>query len=254
MIPKVIHYCWFGKNKIPDQYKTFMKTWEEYCPDYEIVQWNENNFDVSSNPYCMEAYKAGQWAFVSDYARLKIIYEEGGIYLDTDVELVRNIDALLQNKAYIGFQNDYEVNTGLGFGAERHNPAIGTMLAMYGHRHFADNNGGYDRVPCPATNTAALLACGLKNGKTGSRQIQRLDGITIYPEEYFNPMNWNNGKIQLTENTYTIHHYAGSWSSAQTKKMARIKKIMPDWVLRGHDNKVAQKDIEKVMKGLAGRG
>jgi len=253
MIPKVIHYCWFGKNKIPDLYKTYMNTWKKYCHEYEVIQWNEDNFDVCSNEYCKQAYETKQWAFVSDFARLKIIYEYGGIYLDTDVELIKNIDDLLLNKAYIGFQNEYEVNTGLGFGAEKHNDAIKSMLEMYNDRSFVDDNRKYNRIPCPATNTVALFAHGLKNGRRNSTQIQYLDDITVYPEEYFNPMNRNNGKVRLTEKTYTVHHYSGSWSSGQTKRLSRVKKVIPNWMLRCHDNKVAKKDIETIKTSLGGR-
>lgn len=246
MIPKVIHYCWFGKNEMPPQYKAFIESWKKYCPEYQIVQWDEENFDIDSNQYCKQAYDAKQWAFVSDYARLKIIYENGGIYLDTDVELVKSMDNLLGNKAFIGFQNDYEVNTGLGFGAEKHNEAIKSMLSMYNSRRFIGKNGEYNRIPCPATNTVALIPYGLKIGPINSMTIQLLKDIAIYPEEYFNPMNRNNGKINVTDNTYTIHHYAGSWSSGKSKKLSKIKKVMPDWFLRAHDNKIAKKDIKEI--------
>ena len=192
MIPKVIHYCWFGKKELPTQYKEYMKSWKKYCPDFHIVQWNEDNFDINSNQYCRQAYDSKQWAFVSDFARLKIIYENGGIYLDTDVELVKTIDDLLTNKAFIGFQNAYEVNTGLGFGAEQHNEAVKEMLSLYEHRKFISINGEYNKIPCPATNTVALMNCGLKIGSSGSQDIQYLTDITVYPEVYFNPMNRNN--------------------------------------------------------------
>ena len=154
MIPKVIHYCWFGKKELPTQYKEYMKSWKKYCPDFHIVQWNEDNFDINSNQYCRQAYDSKQWAFVSDFARLKIIYENGGIYLDTDVELVKTIDDLLTNKAFIGFQNAYEVNTGLGFGAEQHNEAVKEMLSLYEHRKFISINGEYNKIPCPAVLSA----------------------------------------------------------------------------------------------------
>lgn len=231
---------------MPPQYKAFIESWKKYCPEYQIVQWDEENFDIDSNQYCKQAYDAKQWAFVSDYARLKIIYENGGIYLDTDVELVKSMDNLLGNKAFIGFQNDYEVNTGLGFGAEKHNEAIKSMLSMYNSRRFIGKNGEYNRIPCPATNTVALIPYGLKIGPINSMTIQLLKDIAIYPEEYFNPMNRNNGKINVTDNTYTIHHYAGSWSSGKSKKLSKIKKVMPDWFLRAHDNKIAKKDIKAI--------
>ena len=117
MIPKVIHYCWFGRNELPEKHKEYIATWKKYCPDYEIVEWNEDNFDVSCNQYCAEAYSAKKWAFVSDYARLKIIYDNGGIYFDTDVEVIKNMSPLVFNDiGFLGFQNSMEITTGLGFG------------------------------------------------------------------------------------------------------------------------------------------
>ena len=120
MIPKIINYCWFGKNPLPTSVKKCINSWKKYCPDYKIIQWDETNFDVKSNMFVKEAYEAKAWAFVSDYARLKVKYENGGIYFDTDVELVKNLDFLLKNSAYIGIQqSEYLCNTGLGFGAEK---------------------------------------------------------------------------------------------------------------------------------------
>ena len=135
-IPKVIHYCWFGGNEMPAAYKKYMESWKRYCPDYEIKLWNEQNFDFSDNLYARQAYEQKKWAFVSDYARLKIIYEFGGIYLDTDVEIIRPLDDLLELKGFLGFQDNKEIATGLGFGAEKGNPVIKAMLADYADAAF----------------------------------------------------------------------------------------------------------------------
>ena len=124
-IPKVIHYCWFGKGEMPKLAKKCIKSWEKYCPGFEIICHNEDNFDLSQNRYMCEAYEAGKWAFVSDFARLKIIYDNGGIYLDTDVELIKPIDDLLEGKGFMGFDEKGIVATGLGFGAEKGNEIIG---------------------------------------------------------------------------------------------------------------------------------
>ena len=127
-IPKVIHYCWFGKGEMPKLAKKCIRSWKKYCPDYEIICWNEDNFDLSQNRYMREAYEAGKWAFVSDFARLKIIYENGGIYLDTDVEIIKPIDDLTVNRGFMGFDEKGIVATGLGFGAEKGNEIIGEFF------------------------------------------------------------------------------------------------------------------------------
>ena len=117
-IPKTIHYCWFGGKEIPIPYGKWMESWRTYCPDYEIIEWNEKNYDVHKSRYISQAYKMKQWAFVSDYARIDIIHQYGGVYLDVDVELIKNIDEMLMNQAFCGFENSMYVNYGLGFGAK----------------------------------------------------------------------------------------------------------------------------------------
>ena len=132
MIPKKIHYCWFGKNPLPRSVKKCIASWRKFCPDYQIIEWNESNFDVNSHPFIKSAYDNKAWAFVSDYARLKIVYDNGGIYFDTDVELLKNIDHLLENNFYIGVQQSGLLcTTGLGFGAERENDYVCSMLKKY---------------------------------------------------------------------------------------------------------------------------
>lgn len=249
MIPKAIHYCWFGKQKLPEEYKNYMESWRKYCPDFDIVEWNEDNFDVSSNIYCYEAYIAKKWAFVSDFARLKIIYENGGIYLDTDVEIIKPLDDLIQeNKAWIGFQNKEQINTGLGFGAERHNHCIKQMLDIYKDRHFKKIDGNFDLTPCPVFNTIALKRYGLKTGKKYCNSIQYLPDMHIYPIYAFNPMDPDTLKLNVTGNTYSIHHYTASWISPHQKKIRKIKKVIPGFILRCHTNYKAQKDIRKLEK------
>ena len=129
MIPKIIHYCWFGRNPKPELAVKCIKSWKKRCPDYEIIEWNEDNFDISSCPlYVRQAYEAKKWAFVSDYVRLKVVYDEGGVYLDTDVELKKGLDALLAYDAYFGFEDGTHVNTGLGFGAVKGAPILKEMM------------------------------------------------------------------------------------------------------------------------------
>lgn len=221
-IPKVIHYCWFGKGEMPKLAKKCIKSWKKYCPDYKIICHNEDNFDLTQNRYLNEAYKAGKWAFVSDYARLKIIYDNGGIYLDTDVELIKPIDDLLLNKGFMGFDEKGIVATGLGFGAEKGNKIVLEFLKDYDNIPFVLPDGSYDLTPCPDRNTVALTRLGMDINNTN----QTFMDITFLPDEYLCPMNYYTGKKTITENTYSIHHYSASWTSVVTKRTTRIKRII----------------------------
>lgn len=229
MIPKIIHYCWFGRNPIPDEYKEYIRTWKKMCPDYEIKMWNEDNFDVNQNEFCREAYEKKKWAFVSDYARLKIIYTNGGIYLDTDIEVIKDITPLIEEGVgYIGFQNSEQINTGLGFAAEPHDDCVKSMLEIYEKKKF-DNQ--LENIICPVLNTVALKRLGLKVGGKYSNQVQCIRKMKVYPEQYFNPVNINSRKIKCTDNTYTIHHYAASWSNKKSITLRKFKKFLPQWLL-----------------------
>ena len=221
-IPKVIHYCWFGKGEMPKLAKKCIKSWKKYCTDYEIICHNEDNFDLTQNRYLNEAYKAGKWAFVSDYARLKIICDNGGIYLDTDVELIKPIDDLLLTKGFMGFDEKGIVATGLGFGAEEGNEIVTEFLKDYDNIPFVLPDGSYDLTPCPDRNTEALKRLGMDIKNTS----QTFMDITFLPDEYLCPMNYYTGKKTITENTYSIHHYSASWTSVVTKRTTRIKRII----------------------------
>lgn len=251
MIPKVIHYCWFGRNSLPDEYKVYMESWKKFCPDYEIKEWNEDNFDVNVNQYCKEAYDAKQWAFVSDYARLKIIYEQGGIYLDTDVELLKSLSPLVSaGVGFLGFQNPEEVNTGLGFAALPYNNCVKSMLDIYEKRTFLKKDGSFDLTPCPVVNTVGLKMHGLKTGKEAIKEIQHLDGIDVYPIDFFNPMNVDTLKISITNNSYSVHRYAASWYSNKGKKRRKIKKIIPSYILNYRSCLISRRDIKIIEKNL----
>ena len=221
-IPKVIHYCWFGRGEMPKLAKKCIKSWKKYCPDYKIICHNEDNFDLTQNRYLNEAYKAGKWAFVSDYARLKIICDNGGIYLDTDVELIKPIDDLLLTKGFMGFDEKGIVATGLGFGAEKGNKIVSEFLKDYDNIPFVLPDGSYDLTPCPDRNTEALKRLGMDIKNTS----QTFMDITFLPDEYLCPMNYYTGKKTITENTYSIHHYSASWTSVVTKRTTRIKRII----------------------------
>ena len=209
-IPKVIHYCWFGGNPLPERYKIWMKTWKEKCPDYEIVEWNEHNYDISKNQYMLQAYKSQKWGFVPDYARLDIIYEHGGVYLDTDVEILQPLDKLLSQKAFAGFQDWCHVALGLGFGSVPHNPVLRDMMDYYEDMNFVKNDGSLNLTPSPAFQTESLKNKGLI--QDGS--FQKLKDISIYPKVFFSPMNHYNKKIVKNENSYLLHHFDGSWQDS----------------------------------------
>ena len=221
-IPKVIHYCWFGKGKMPAIAQKCMKSWEKYCPEYKIVCHNEENFDITQNKYAKEAYDAGKWAFVSDYVRLKVLYDEGGIYLDTDVEIIKPLDELIKENGYIGFDDNGLVSTGLGFACEKGNELIGALLADYDNISFILPDGMYDTTPCPDRNTKVMQKLGLDVNV----QDQIFMGIHFLPEDYLCPMKYYTGKKITTENTYSIHHFCASWISATSKRTLFVKRIV----------------------------
>ncbi|MFV0264605.1 MAG: glycosyltransferase family 32 protein [Kluyvera sp.] len=224
MIPKIIHYCWFGSNPLPELTKKCIESWKKYCPDYKIIRWDESNVDLESCLFVREAYASKKWAFVSDYIRLKVVSEHGGIYLDTDVELLKPLDNLLQYPAYMGFESNKNcvVNSGLGFGAEQGHPFFLSLLAEYEQLSFVNELGDYDMTPCVLRETRALMRLGLKvNGKT-----QILKNIIILSEDYLCPISLL-GVSNFTENTYSIHHYDASWLSDVKKKgLERKKKLI----------------------------
>lgn len=208
MIPKTIHYCWFGANKKPKLAKKCIKSWKKNCPDYEIVEWNEDNFDILSCPhYVQQAYEAKKWAFVTDYVRLQVVYEHGGIYLDTDVEALKPFDHLLDEQAFFGFEYGEYINTGLGFGAEKGNAVLMEMMDDYKGIPFLMADGTFDTTPCPVRNSQVFLRNGLR--KDNSRQ--RICDCLILPSEYLCPYDGRSRELQTTENTISIHWYNGSW-------------------------------------------
>lgn len=221
-IPKVIHYCWFGKGKMPKLAKKCIKSWKKYCPDYEFVLHTEDNFDLTQNRYMREAYEAGKWAFVSDYARLKIIYDNGGIYLDTDVELIKPIDDLVKLGGFMGFDEKGIVATGLGFGAEKGNKIVSEFLKDYDDIPFILPDGSFDLTPCPDRNIEALKRLGMDI----ENKNQTFMDVTFLPDEYLCPMDYYTGKKTITDKTYSIHHYSASWTNSVTKRTTRIKRII----------------------------
>ena len=256
MIPKIIHYCWFGGNPLPELAQKCIASWRKFLPDYEIWQWeeaplheNQNRlynkrveFDVNLIPYTAEAYKLGKYAFVSDYARFWILYKYGGLYFDTDVEVIRPMDDIIAKGAFMGFETDpdgensplkyppryaFGVNVGLGCGFEKGNDFIKRMLEVYRGLTFENPRMNPNLKTVVAHVTKALMEKGLEC-KEG---IQQVDGITIYPRKYFAPINVVTGRLHITPNTRTIHQYMGSWATGKNSWKERIKRNAPEWSL-----------------------
>lgn len=221
MIPKIIHYCWFGGAPLPEFAQKCIASWKKNCPDYRIKEWNESNFDVSFCDFAKEAYESKKWAFLSDCARLYIIYHEGGIYLDTDVELIRPLDEFLDNKAFLGEETTGAVATGIGFGAEAKNPIIGELIQEYFGRHFKLQDGMLDMEPCPKKNTEPLLKYGYQYS---GKDIWRIPDVTVYPPEYFCPLNYETQKLKITRNTVSIHHFVATWHTPLEKVIIKIER------------------------------
>jgi hypothetical protein len=207
MIPKVIHYCWFGGTTFSQFAKKCIESWKVYCPDYEIKEWNEKTFDMNFCDFAAEASNRQNWAFVSDVARLYAVYNEGGVYLDTDVEIIKPFDDLLDTQMFIGFEDDRLLNTGQGFGAVKGHPLVKKMLDMY-------TSMGFNTNPCPVYNTEAIK----KEGFILNNTYQKQKGVTLYPTDYFCPKDRRTGKVCITDNTYSIHHFDASWLSDEEKR------------------------------------
>jgi glycosyltransferase len=222
MIPKIIHYCWLSGDEFPDLIKKCVESWKVKLPDYEIKCWNTDNFDVNICRYTKEAFQEKKYAFVSDYVRLYALYHEGGIYLDSDIEVIKKFDDLLNNLAFTCFENNHSVAAWI-FGSEVGNPIFKKFLDYYEGRAFILDNGKYDLTPNPVPITRICLEEGLLlNGEK-----QMLANITIYPQEYFCPYNRATEELNITENTYSIHYFNGAWINDNKKRIiSKRKKII----------------------------
>ena len=215
MIPKKIHYCWFGRNPLPESAQKCITSWRKYLPDYEIIEWNEDNFNVNSIPYTAQAYAAKKYAFVSDYARFKILYDHGGLYFDTDVEVIRPMDDIIACGPFMGFEIAPSckkpfgaVNPGVGIGAEKRMNLYKSILNYYSQLSFIQTDGSYNMTDAVVNiTTRELVKVGLQN----IPGIQKVAGIMIYPADYFNPFDDATGQLNKTENTYTIHWFSKTW-------------------------------------------
>lgn len=216
MIPKIIHYCWFGGNPKPELARKCIRSWKRHCRGYEIIEWNEENYDLSKAPlYVRQAYEAKKWAFVTDYVRLQVVYEYGGIYVDTDVEIRKNPASLLNHQAYFGFESPTFVATGLGFGAVKGCPILKELMDDYQNIPFLLEDGSYDLTPCPVHNAAVFLKHGLRPDGT----MQTLDAdVLILPQEYLSPIGWKPDHLELTQNNISVHWASASWCSEEYRK------------------------------------
>lgn len=212
-IPKTIHYCWFGRNKLPKLARKCIKSWKKYLPDYEIIEWNEDNFDINCNKYVKEAYEAKKYAFVSDYVRLYAMYHYGGIYMDTDVEVIKSLDEFLIHDAFSGFETEKDIPTGI-MACKKGYQLFKEFLDYYENKSFINKDGSLDLT----TNVVIMTNICNKYGFIPNNSLQTVKGFTLYPKTYFCPLNYNNKESNFSENTHTIHHFAGSWISQEDKK------------------------------------
>lgn len=226
MIPKVIHYCWFGENPYPELTKKCIESWKKFCPDYEFIEWNEDNFDVNCNQYVEEAYDAKKWAFVTDYVRLFALYNYGGIYLDTDMEIIKSIDDFLSYPAFSGFENECMIPTAI-MGAHKHNNWIKLLLGYYDKKHFIKPDGTMDLTTNVETITA--LTREMYNIEFNNTVQYVEDEFIIFPNCYFCPKSYYTGKISISNETRAIHHFNGSWqdepAQGERKRQIRYRRV-----------------------------
>lgn len=213
-IPKIIHYCWFGRKPKPKLAEKCIKSWEKFCPDYQIIEWNEDNFDIDSAPkYVQQAYAAKRWAFVTDYVRLKAMLEMGGIYMDTDVEIIKPLDPYLKHQAFAGFENPKSIQTGL-LACEKDFPLFREFMDYYHTASFFKEDGSADTT----TNVQILTQLCVKYGLKLDGSRQSVQGFEIYPTEYFCPVDFDTEKLHKTRNTVVIHWFAASWHTEEERR------------------------------------
>lgn len=223
-IPKIIHYCWLGGSQKPESVLKCIESWKKYCSDYEIREWNESNLNIAINDYTRQAYEAKAWGFVPDYLRLWIVYNYGGIYLDTDVQIIKSFDPLLSFPAFCGFErgtNDvdgYYVNFGQGFGAESHNEAILQHMEIYHDLLYKNLDGSFNRIASPHYTTDVLVKQGLSRKHNS---YQKLENIIVFSDDYFCPKSFATGIVKISSNTYSIHQFDGSWYSEEEQLQRR---------------------------------
>jgi len=221
MIPKIIHYCWFGGTPLPELAEKCIASWKKHCSDYKLILWNESNFDINTVPFTAQVAKVKKWGFIVDYIRAYAVYNYGGIYFDTDVELIKPLsDDILKNVCFSGFENKKNINPGSIFAGMKGCSIAKELIDFYSSYNFIEENGELNFTPSPKIFTKILLRYGLKQNNT----YQELGEFTAYPTDYFCPMPLETRLINITKNTYAIHHYVGSWLSDEELWRVEIRK------------------------------
>lgn len=241
-IPKIIHYCWFGNAEKPELAKRCIASWEKFCPDYKIIEWNETNFDVNMNDFMAHTYGIGKLGFVPDYARLWIVNKYGGIYLDTDVEIIKSLDPLLKHHAFFGYEDENNINLGQGFGSEKNNPILQKMMNDYISPNFQPKNDKEYLLPSPQKNSASIR--NLLDAHVDKSQIFETQNATFYPRDFFCPVNYDTKKLKITDNTYSIHWFMGSWRGAFERITRPIKRKIKNFLGEDRYNSIKQRLIK----------
>lgn len=214
-IPRVIHYFWFGGGEKSESVKKCIESWKDKCPDFGIKEWNESNYDIYKNAFMENAYTQKMWAFVTDFARLDVLFQYGGIYLDTDVEVLKDLSPLCKYRAFMGFENDESVADGLGFGFVPGHHIVREMMDYYLEDQGEEGgNGQKEFIESPRLRTEVLVRHGLK--QDGTRQS--VEDVEILPSDYLCPLDSATGRLNITENTYSIHHFDASWHGEGAKR------------------------------------
>lgn len=225
MIPKVIHYCWFGRNPLPKMAVKCIASWKKYLPEYEIKEWNEDSFDVNIIPYTKDAYADGKYAFVSDYARFWILYHYGGVYFDTDVEVIKPMDDIIERGPFMGLEIPGErckINPGLGLACESGNPIYGTILEGFAKLDYHLPDGSRNPYSMIPMVTDIMKSKGLN----GMGNVQNVEGIFVYAPDFLNPLDDATGRLKKTENTRTIHWFMKSWITGEHKVKTWLKRLL----------------------------
>jgi hypothetical protein len=237
MIPKTIHYCWFGDNPKSELIKKCIESWKEFAPDFDIVEWNETNFDISKYKYAKQAYEKKNYAFVSDVARFDVLNTYGGIYLDTDVELIKPIERLLNNNLFMGYDQKGLIATGLIMGSEPKKEMLEEILEYYSKKSFLLQNG------LPDNTTVVTIVSDILKGNgfiLNGDYYEDPSTLTLYPSELFDPFDYENDRMKITDSTISIHHYAASWKSENDKRIYRIGKLIKKIVGNHAYDKIAR--------------
>ena len=223
MIPKIIHFVWVGGKPLTPLAQKCIASWKKFCPDYEIKRWDESNFDINENEYCKQAYESKKWAFVSDYIRVKVLYEYGGVYMDTDVEVIKPIDEFLVHKAFSGYESNNTIPTGI-MASEKNGKWVKLLLDDYKDKKFINDDGSLNTQ----TNVFYITKITKENypDMALNNSFTDIKDVVFYPSEYFCPVSSVTNKKRLTKNTHTIHWFAGSWLNPKQKRKQRMKRFL----------------------------